>query len=117
MIVILSGVLSIFVALLASKLGGVLEAAMMIIGVLGGPMMGLFMFAMTCSYGTRIAAWASYISGHVVALVLMFGAMSDKSGVCETNALPRWTHGCGQNATESYLGFWERPDSNIEFVF
>lgn len=110
MVALFYGFLCIVVAFLAQFLGGVLQAALTIFGIVGGPLLGLFSLGM---FSTR-ANEKGAISGMVVAL--MFAMWMAFGGPRPSPIpLPRSTDGCAHisNITQAVV----QPASNRNTYF
>ncbi|KAK2170802.1 hypothetical protein NP493_1139g00056 [Ridgeia piscesae] len=70
------GILIILLSYIASKLGGVLRAAAGLFGMISGPMLGLFILAMTNPWSNRIGAYAGLLVGLIGTLWLGGGAFT-----------------------------------------
>uniref|UniRef100_A0A8P4GHH2 Solute carrier family 5 member 8 n=1 Tax=Dicentrarchus labrax TaxID=13489 RepID=A0A8P4GHH2_DICLA len=68
------GVLCIGMAGLASLMGGILQAAISIFGVIGGPLLGLFTLGILCPFANSKGALSGLLSGLVVSLWVGIGA-------------------------------------------
>uniref|UniRef100_A0A8C4NWH4 Solute carrier family 5 member 8 n=1 Tax=Dicentrarchus labrax TaxID=13489 RepID=A0A8C4NWH4_DICLA len=67
------GVLCIGMAGLASLMGGILQAAISIFGVIGGPLLGLFTLGILCPFANSKGALSGLLSGLVVSLWVGIG--------------------------------------------
>ncbi|KAF4516857.1 hypothetical protein B566_EDAN006251 [Ephemera danica] len=88
------GMLCIGIAFIAEHLGGVLQAALTIFGVVGGPLFGLFTLGMFFWIANETGAIAGLICGLAIAFWIGFGGPKPPLPY-----LPVSTEGC--NATES----------------
>ncbi|NXC24880.1 SC5A8 protein, partial [Campylorhamphus procurvoides] len=68
------GGVCIAMAALASLLGALLQAALSIFGMVGGPLLGLFALGILCSFANGIGAFVGLISGFVVSLWVGIGS-------------------------------------------
>ncbi|XP_056132666.1 sodium-coupled monocarboxylate transporter 1 [Lampris incognitus] len=71
---LLYGALCIGMAGLASLMGGVLQAAITIFGIIGGPLLGLFSLGILCPFANSTGALAGLVSGLLVSLWVGIGA-------------------------------------------
>ncbi|KFQ67586.1 Sodium-coupled monocarboxylate transporter 1, partial [Phaethon lepturus] len=68
------GGVCIAMAALASLLGALLQAALSIFGMIGGPLLGLFALGILCSFANGIGAFVGLISGFVISLWVGIGS-------------------------------------------
>ncbi|NXR14498.1 SC5A8 protein, partial [Semnornis frantzii] len=113
------GGVCIAMAALASLLGALLQAALSIFGMVGGPLLGLFALGILCSFANGIGAFVGLISGFTISLWVGIGAQIYPPLPERTNPLYLSVEGCNIStgnltATESPLTFFnvsaaERP--------
>ncbi|XP_047431502.1 sodium-coupled monocarboxylate transporter 1 [Mugil cephalus] len=96
----LYGVLCIGMAGLASLMGGVLQAAISIFGVIGGPLLGLFTLGILCPSANSKGALTGLVSGLVVSLWVGIGAQIYPPSPEMTRPLSLTTEGCNFTATQ-----------------
>ncbi|KAG7215929.1 hypothetical protein INR49_031525 [Caranx melampygus] len=97
----LYGALCIGMAGLASLMGGILQAAISIFGIIGGPLLGLFTLGILCPFANSKGALSGLVSGLVVSLWVGIGAQVYPPPPELTHPLPLTTEGCNFTATES----------------
>ncbi|KYO17525.1 sodium-coupled monocarboxylate transporter 1 [Alligator mississippiensis] len=97
------GGLCIAMAALASLMGGLLQAALSIFGMVGGPLLGLFSLGILCPITNPLGAFVGLLSGFVVSLWVGIGAqiypplpertmpLKLRTIGCETEPLGNWT--------------------------
>ncbi|KAM7057189.1 sodium-coupled monocarboxylate transporter 1 [Acridotheres tristis] len=68
------GGVCIAMAAVASLLGALLQAALSIFGMVGGPLLGLFALGILCSFANGIGAFVGLVSGFVISLWVGIGA-------------------------------------------
>ncbi|NXA59818.1 SC5A8 protein, partial [Mohoua ochrocephala] len=68
------GGVCIAMAALASLLGALLQAALSIFGMVGGPLLGLFALGILCSFANGIGAFVGLVSGFTISLWVGIGA-------------------------------------------
>ncbi|NWV49572.1 SC5A8 protein, partial [Daphoenositta chrysoptera] len=68
------GGVCIAMAALASLLGALLQAALSIFGMVGGPLLGLFALGILCSFANGIGALVGLVSGFVISLWVGIGS-------------------------------------------
>ncbi|KFV08869.1 Sodium-coupled monocarboxylate transporter 1, partial [Pterocles gutturalis] len=68
------GGVCIAMAAVASVLGALLQAALSIFGMVGGPLLGLFSLGILCSFANGIGAFVGLVSGFVISLWVGIGA-------------------------------------------
>lgn len=92
------GVLCIGMAGLASLMGGILQAAVSIFGVIGGPLLGLFTLGILCPFANSKGALSGLVTGLVVSLWLGIGAQIKPPPPSLTRPLSLTTEGCNFTA-------------------
>ncbi|KAE8281549.1 Sodium-coupled monocarboxylate transporter 1 Electrogenic sodium monocarboxylate cotransporter [Larimichthys crocea] len=95
------GVLCIGMAGLASLMGGILQAAVSIFGVIGGPLLGLFTLGILCPFANSKGALSGLVSGLVVSLWVGIGAQIYPPPPAMIRPLSLATEGCNFTTTES----------------
>ncbi|KAM9334471.1 sodium-coupled monocarboxylate transporter 1 [Symphorus nematophorus] len=95
------GVLCIVMAGLASLMGGILQAAISIFGVIGGPLLGLFTLGILCPFANSKGALSGLVSGLVVSLWVGIGAQIYPPSPAMTQPLSLTTAGCNFTTTDS----------------
>uniref|UniRef100_A0A665TKR8 Solute carrier family 5 member 8 n=1 Tax=Echeneis naucrates TaxID=173247 RepID=A0A665TKR8_ECHNA len=88
------GVLCIGMAGLASLMGGILQAAISIFGIIGGPLLGLFTLGILCPFANSKGALSGLVAGLVVSLWVGIGAHIYPPPPELTRPLPLTTEGC-----------------------
>ncbi|XP_009482980.1 sodium-coupled monocarboxylate transporter 1 [Pelecanus crispus] len=68
------GGVCIAMAAVASLLGALLQAALSIFGMIGGPLLGLFTLGILCSFANGIGAFVGLVSGFVISLWVGIGS-------------------------------------------
>ncbi|NXE34002.1 SC5A8 protein, partial [Ptilorrhoa leucosticta] len=68
------GGVCIAMAALASLLGALLQAALSIFGMVGGPLLGLFALGILCSFANGIGAFVGLVSGFTISLWVGIGS-------------------------------------------
>uniref|UniRef100_A0A7N6AQE9 Solute carrier family 5 member 8 n=1 Tax=Anabas testudineus TaxID=64144 RepID=A0A7N6AQE9_ANATE len=95
------GALCIAMAGLASLMGGILQAAVSIFGVIGGPLLGLFTLGFLCPFANSKGAVTGLISGLIVSLWVSTGARLYPPSPEMTRPLALMTEGCNFTTAES----------------
>ncbi|XP_018555986.1 sodium-coupled monocarboxylate transporter 1 [Lates calcarifer] len=95
------GALCIGMAGLASLMGGILQAAVSIFGVIGGPLLGLFTLGILCPFANSKGALSGLLSGLVVSLWVGIGAQIYPPPPEMTLPLPLTTDGCNFTTANS----------------
>lgn len=103
------GLLSIVLVLVAEQLGGILQAASTIHGIVGGPMLGVFTLGMFFPWANTWGASVGLISGFVVAMWFGMGAFA--STIFNPEA-PR----SYENCTDLYFNATNIDLTNVTFV-
>ncbi|CAN9508304.1 unnamed protein product [Ophioblennius macclurei] len=96
---LLYGVLCIAMSAVASVMGGVLQAALSISGIIGGPLLGLFTMGILFPFANSKGAISGVVSGLAVALWVGIGAQIYPPSPELTQALPLNTSGCNFTTT------------------
>ncbi|XP_036976770.1 sodium-coupled monocarboxylate transporter 1 isoform X2 [Acanthopagrus latus] len=96
------GVLCIGMAGLASLMGGILQAAISIFGIIGGPLLGLFTLGILCPFANSKGVLLGLMSGLVVSLWLGIGAQIYPPTPAMTRPLSLTTEGCNFTTTDSF---------------
>ncbi|NXR46194.1 SC5A8 protein, partial [Hippolais icterina] len=68
------GGVCIAMAAVASLLGALLQAALSIFGMVGGPLLGLFALGILCSFANGIGAFVGLVSGFIISLWVGIGS-------------------------------------------
>ncbi|XP_030315168.1 sodium-coupled monocarboxylate transporter 1 [Calypte anna] len=68
------GLVCIAMAALASVLGALLQAALSIFGIIGGPLLGIFSLGILCSFANEIGAFVGLLSGFLISLWVGIGS-------------------------------------------
>uniref|UniRef100_A0A667ZVN2 Solute carrier family 5 member 8 n=1 Tax=Myripristis murdjan TaxID=586833 RepID=A0A667ZVN2_9TELE len=97
------GALCIGMAGLASLMGGALEAASSIFGIIGGPLLGLFTLGILFPFANSTGALSGLVSGLTVSLWLGIGAQIFPAPPEMTRPLLLTTEGCNFTATDTNL--------------
>ncbi|XP_053718271.1 sodium-coupled monocarboxylate transporter 1 [Synchiropus splendidus] len=95
------GVLCIGMARVASALGGILQAAVSIFGVIGGPLLGLFTLGILCPIANSKGALSGLVSGLAVSLWVGIGAQIYPPPPEMSRPLRLTTEGCDFNTTQN----------------
>uniref|UniRef100_A0A665TLC4 Solute carrier family 5 member 8 n=1 Tax=Echeneis naucrates TaxID=173247 RepID=A0A665TLC4_ECHNA len=106
------GVLCIGMAGLASLMGGILQAAISIFGIIGGPLLGLFTLGILCPFANSKGALSGLVAGLVVSLWVGIGAHIYPPPPELTRPLPLTTEGC--NFTTDSLNWTSTALSALE---
>ncbi|NWH65472.1 SC5A8 protein, partial [Geococcyx californianus] len=91
---VLYGVVCIAMAGVASLMGALLQAALSIFGIIGGPLLGLFSLGILCSFANGIGAFMGLVSGFVISLWVGIGSQIYPPLPEMTRPLYRSTAGC-----------------------
>uniref|UniRef100_A0A8C5FMP9 Solute carrier family 5 member 8 n=1 Tax=Gadus morhua TaxID=8049 RepID=A0A8C5FMP9_GADMO len=91
---LLYGALCIAMAAIASLMGGVLQAAITIFGIIGGPLLGLFTLGILFPFANSKGAVLGLLSGLVVALWVGIGAQIYPPPAAMSRPLDLSTAGC-----------------------
>ncbi|NWR92950.1 SC5A8 protein, partial [Furnarius figulus] len=105
------GGVCIAMAALASLLGALLQAALSIFGMVGGPLLGLFALGILCSFANGIGAFVGLISGFTVSLWVGIGSQIYPPLPERTKPLYLSTAGC--NISSGNLTSTEIPLTTV----
>ncbi|XP_063111516.1 sodium-coupled monocarboxylate transporter 1 isoform X2 [Cavia porcellus] len=99
---VLYGVLCIGMAVLASLMGGLLQAALSIFGMIGGPLLGLFSLGILVPFANSVGAFVGLLTGFMMSLWIGIGAQLYPPLPERTMPLYLATYGCNStyNATD-----------------
>ncbi|XP_072311101.1 sodium-coupled monocarboxylate transporter 1 [Eucyclogobius newberryi] len=101
---LLYGALCIGMAALASLMGGLLQAAISIFGVIGGPLLGLFVLGILCPFANSKGAMSGLVLGLALSLWVSIGSNIYPPPPELTRPLPLNTAGC--NFTTAKIHNW-----------
>ncbi|NXI98006.1 SC5A8 protein, partial [Psophia crepitans] len=105
------GGVCIAMAALASLLGALLQAALSIFGMVGGPLLGLFALGILCSFANGIGAFVGLVSGFVISLWVGIGSQIYPPLPERTKPLYLSTAGC--NITSGNLTSTVNPLTTV----
>ncbi|NXN89749.1 SC5A8 protein, partial [Bombycilla garrulus] len=105
------GGVCIAMAAVASLLGALLQAALSIFGMVGGPLLGLFALGILCSFANGIGAFVGLVSGFVISLWVGIGSQIYPPLPERTKPLYLSTAGC--NITSGNLTSTEIPFTTV----
>ncbi|XP_009896787.2 sodium-coupled monocarboxylate transporter 1 [Dryobates pubescens] len=105
------GGVCIAMAALASLMGALLQAALSIFGMVGGPLLGLFSLGILCSFANGIGAFVGLISGFAVSLWVGIGSQIYPPLPERTNPLYLSVEGC--NISTGNLTSTETPLTTV----
>uniref|UniRef100_A0A8D1UK61 Sodium-coupled monocarboxylate transporter 1 n=1 Tax=Sus scrofa TaxID=9823 RepID=A0A8D1UK61_PIG len=113
---VLFGVLCIGMAALASLMGALLQAALSIFGMVGGPLMGLFALGILVPFSNSIGALVGLLAGFAISLWVGIGAQLYPPLPERTMPLSLETYGCNStyNGT-NWMTTTEMPFSTSAF--
>ncbi|XP_065598828.1 sodium-coupled monocarboxylate transporter 1 [Cyrtonyx montezumae] len=107
------GGVCIAMAALASLLGALLQAALSIFGMVGGPLLGLFALGILCSFANGIGAFVGLITGFVISLWVGIGSQIYPPLPERTMPLPLSTAGCNISFSSNLTTSTENPLTTI----
>ncbi|KFV56430.1 Sodium-coupled monocarboxylate transporter 1, partial [Gavia stellata] len=105
------GGVCIAMAALASLLGALLQVALSIFGMVGGPLLGLFALGILCSFANAIGAFVGLVSGFVISLWVGIGSQIYPPLPERTKPLYLSTAGC--NISSGNLTSTENPLTTV----
>ncbi|NXF44663.1 SC5A8 protein, partial [Oceanites oceanicus] len=105
------GGVCIAMAALASLMGALLQAALSIFGMVGGPLLGLFALGILCSFANGIGAFVGLVSGFVISLWVGIGSQIYPPLPERTKPLYLSTAGC--NISSGNLTSTENPLTKV----
>ncbi|XP_055483911.1 sodium-coupled monocarboxylate transporter 1 [Psammomys obesus] len=113
---VLYGALCIGMAALASLMGALLQAALSIFGMVGGPLLGLFSLGILVPFANSVGAFAGLLAGFVFSLWVGIGAQLYPPLPERTLPLSLDTHGCNSTHNGSdWMSTTEMPFSTSAF--
>uniref|UniRef100_A0A8B9I7V4 Solute carrier family 5 member 8 n=1 Tax=Anser brachyrhynchus TaxID=132585 RepID=A0A8B9I7V4_9AVES len=107
------GGVCIAMAALASLLGALLQAALSIFGMVGGPLLGLFALGILCSFANGIGAFVGLVTGFVVSLWVGIGSQIYPPLPERTLPLPLSTAGCNISISSNLTTSTANPLTTI----
>ncbi|NXP14131.1 SC5A8 protein, partial [Thinocorus orbignyianus] len=105
------GGVCIAMAAVASLLGALLQAALSIFGMVGGPLLGLFSLGILCPFANGIGAFVGLVSGFAISLWVGIGSQIYPPLPERTKPLALSTDGC--NITSVNITSTENPLTTI----
>ncbi|NXX36836.1 SC5A8 protein, partial [Nicator chloris] len=105
------GGVCIAMAAVASLLGALLQAALSIFGMVGGPLLGLFALGILCSFANGIGAFVGLVSGFIISLWVGIGSQIYPPLPERTKPLYLSTAGC--NISSGNLTSTEIPLTTV----
>uniref|UniRef100_H0XII6 Sodium-coupled monocarboxylate transporter 1 n=1 Tax=Otolemur garnettii TaxID=30611 RepID=H0XII6_OTOGA len=115
---VLFGVLCIGMAALASVMGALLQAALSIFGMIGGPLLGMFSLGILVPFANSIGALAGLMSGFAVSLWVGIGAQLYPPCSERMLVLHLETYGCNSSSNgTSWVTATEMPVSTSVVAF
>ncbi|XP_052021650.1 sodium-coupled monocarboxylate transporter 1 [Apodemus sylvaticus] len=113
---VLYGALCIGMAAVASLMGALLQAALSIFGMIGGPLLGLFSLGILVPFANSVGALAGLLAGFAISLWVGIGAQLYPPLSERTLPLPLETHGCNSTHNVSdWMSTTEMPFSTSAF--
>ncbi|XP_031205179.1 sodium-coupled monocarboxylate transporter 1 [Mastomys coucha] len=113
---VLYGALCIGMAAVASLMGALLQAALSIFGMVGGPLMGLFSLGILVPFANSVGALIGLLAGFAVSLWVGIGAQLYPPLPERTLPLPLETYGCNSTHNGSdWVSTTEMPFSTSAF--
>ncbi|XP_070847718.1 sodium-coupled monocarboxylate transporter 1 [Chaetodon trifascialis] len=110
------GVLCIGMAGLASVMAGILQAAISIFGIIGGPLLGLFTLGILCPFANSSGALTGLVSGLVVSLWVGIGAQVYPPPAALTRPLSLTTEGCNFTTADSLNWTFTAPPTEASSI-
>ncbi|NWZ18880.1 SC5A8 protein, partial [Asarcornis scutulata] len=107
------GGVCIAMAALASLMGALLQAALSIFGMVGGPLLGLFALGILCSFANGIGAFVGLVTGFVVSLWVGIGSQIYPPLPERTLPLPLSTDGCNISISSNLTTSTANPLTTI----
>lgn len=98
LITVAIGALTIGLAFVASKMGGLVQAGYSVVGVMTGPVLGVYMLGMAVPFCNRNGAFSGLISGWVLNVWIAVGGLIYKNR-------PKLLHFSAANCTEEFLPY------------
>ncbi|KAJ8006734.1 hypothetical protein DPEC_G00110280 [Dallia pectoralis] len=101
----LYGAICIGMAGLASLMGGLLQAAITLFGIIGGPLLGLFSLGILCPYANATGGLAGLLFGLAMSLWVGIGAQFYPPLPDQSRPLGLNTHGCSFTTTANLFNW------------
>ncbi|XP_043572972.1 sodium-coupled monocarboxylate transporter 1-like isoform X2 [Chiloscyllium plagiosum] len=95
------GIICIAMAALTSVMGGVLQAALTIFGILGGPLLGVFLLGMLFRYANSVGALSGFVVSVILTMWIGIGERVYLPTPTQTRPLPVSTAGCLDLGTDT----------------
>ncbi|XP_068162731.1 sodium-coupled monocarboxylate transporter 1-like isoform X2 [Antennarius striatus] len=96
------GILCIGMAGLASAMGAMMQASVVVFGATGGPLLGVFTLGILCPFVTSKGALSGLLVGLAASSCVSIGGLIYPPSPAMARPLPLTTAGCYFNATNSY---------------
>uniref|UniRef100_A0A8C4PX50 Solute carrier family 5 member 8 n=1 Tax=Eptatretus burgeri TaxID=7764 RepID=A0A8C4PX50_EPTBU len=103
------GLVCIAMAVLASTMGDLLQAALTIFGIVGGPLLGLYTLGMLFPCANNVGAFIGIICGYAISLWIGTGSLVNRPTADVTRPLPLSTLTCNVTIPISPASTAERP--------
>ncbi|XP_027007609.2 sodium-coupled monocarboxylate transporter 1 isoform X1 [Tachysurus fulvidraco] len=110
------GIACIGLAGVASLMGGLLQTTISVLGVLGGPLLGLFSLGILFPSANSNGGLAGLLSGLIVSLWVCVGAQIYKPLAENIRPLALQTHGCNVTTDENYVLNWTSYSTQASYV-
>ncbi|XP_029598516.1 sodium-coupled monocarboxylate transporter 1-like [Salmo trutta] len=105
----LYGALCIGMAGIASLMGSLLQAAISMFGIIGGPLLGLFSLGILCPYANAAGGLAGLLSGLVMSLWVEIGAQFYPPLPEQSRPLGLTSHGCNFTTAANAFNWTASP--------
>ncbi|XP_013802777.1 sodium-coupled monocarboxylate transporter 1 [Apteryx mantelli] len=110
------GGVCIAMAALASVMGALLQAALSIFGMVGGPLLGLFALGILCSFANGMGAFVGLVSGFAISLWVGIGAQIYPPLPARTIPLSLSTAGCNISSSSNFTSPTENPVTTLFYT-
>ncbi|XP_063165397.1 sodium-coupled monocarboxylate transporter 1-like [Candoia aspera] len=100
---LLFGIACLSMAVLASTMGALLQAALSVFGLIGGPLLGIYSLGILFPFANSKGAFSGFICGFCLIMWIGIGAQKYPPGPHRTTPLPLSTAGCQRSNASAFV--------------